>query len=146
MKKLVLLFSLCAFVVGNVVAQTDTTANKNKPEIKFEKTEIDLGTVPVGPKPFEFVFTNTGKDPLILSNVQPSCGCTIVEKPQEPILKGKKGLIKGTFNASSPGTFTKNVTVYSNAKTAIVYLTFKVTVENPAPAVAPAASPAPTTK
>lgn len=143
MKKLVLLFSLGVFVLGNVAAQTDTTSNKNKPEIKFEKTEIDLGVVPVGPKPFEFVFTNTGKDPLVLSNVQPSCGCTIVEKPKEPILKGKKGFIKGTFNASSPGTFTKNVTVYSNAKTSVVYLTFKVTVENTAPATTPEA---PTTK
>jgi len=133
MKKLVFLFSLGVFVVGNLVAQTDTTSNKNKPEIKFEKTEIDLGLVPTGPKPFEFVFTNTGADPLVLSNVQPSCGCTIVEKPAEPILKGKKGVIKGTFSAASPGTFTKNITVYSNAKTSVVYLTFKVTVQSPEP-------------
>ena len=133
MKKLLLLLGLGVFVLGNVMAQTDTTANKDKPEIKFEKTEIDLGVVPTGPKPFEFVFTNTGKDPLILSNVQPSCGCTIVEKPSEPILKGKKGIIKGTFNAASPGTFTKSITVNSNAKTSVVYLTFKVTVQSPNP-------------
>jgi hypothetical protein len=139
MKKILLVIALGGFMLGNLIAQTDTTANKNKPEIKFEKTEIDLGLVPTGPKPFEFVFTNTGIDPLVLSNVQPSCGCTIVEKPQEPILKGKKGVIKGTFNAASPGTFTKNITVSSNAKTAVVYLTFKVTVENPAPPAPPIA-------
>lgn len=135
MKKLVLLLSLGIFVLGNLAAQTDTTANKNKSEIKFEKTEIDMGVVPpTGPKPFEFVFTNTGNEPLVISNVQPSCGCTIVEKPKEPILKGQTGTIKGTFNAVSPGTFTKNITVYSNAKTSVVYLTFKVTVQNAAPA------------
>jgi hypothetical protein len=133
MKKLVLLLSLGVFVLGNLAAQADTAANKNKPEIKFEKTEIDLGVVPpTGPKPFESVFSNTGNEPLVISNVQPSCGCTIVEKPKEPILKGKTGTIKGTFNAVSPGTFTKNITVYSNAKTSVVYLTFKVTVQNAA--------------
>ena len=135
MKKLLLLLSLGIFVLGNVAAQTDSIANKNKPEIKFEKTEIDLGIIPQGvPKTFEFVFTNTGNEPLVLSNVQPTCGCTIADWPKEPILKGKKGIVKGTYNAAGTGLITKSITVHSNAKTPMLSLTFKATVQPAAPA------------
>lgn len=137
MKKIILLFSLVVFAFGTIVAQTDTTSNKNKPEIKFEKTEIDLGVIPQGiPKTFEFEFTNPSDVPLVLSNVQPTCGCTIANWPKEPILKGKTGIVKGTYNASGSGLITKSITVYSNAKTPTVSLTFKANVQvaTPAPA------------
>jgi hypothetical protein len=135
MKKLLLLFSLGVFVAGTMVAQTDTTANKNKPEIKFEKTEIELGVIPQNvPKTFEFVFTNTGKEALVLSNVQPTCGCTIAEWSKEPITKGKKGFVRGTYNGSGNGNITKTITVFSNAKTPTTYLTFKATVQPAQPA------------
>ncbi|HEY4788756.1 MAG TPA: DUF1573 domain-containing protein [Bacteroidales bacterium] len=137
MKKLVLLFSLGVFMLGNLVAQTDTTANKNKPEIKFDKTDIDLGIIPQGqPKSFEFEFTNEGDAPLVLSNVQPTCGCTIADWPKGPIEKGKKGIVKGTYNGSGSGLITKTITVYSNAKTSVVYLTFKGNVQNQASSAA----------
>lgn len=135
MKKLVLLLTLGIFAMGAVMAQTDSTSLKNKPEIKFEKTDLDLGIIPQGqPKTFEFVFTNTGTDPLVLSNVQPGCGCTIAEWPKEPVLKGKKGIVKGTYNGGGSGVITKNITVYSNARTSVVSLTFKATVQPQQPA------------
>jgi hypothetical protein len=138
MKKLLLLLIMGVFALVNLAAQTDSIAAKNKPEIKFEKTEIDLGIIPQGvPKTFEFEFTNTGHDALVLSNVQPTCGCTIAEWPKEPIQKGKKGIVKGTYNAAGSGLITKSITVFSNAKTSTVSLTFKATVQ-PAQSAQPA--------
>jgi hypothetical protein len=62
-----------------------------------------------------FKFTNTGKNPLIIKNVSASCGCTVPEKPEEPILPGKEGYIKGIFNSSGfPGTNHKTIYVDAN--------------------------------
>jgi len=130
-----LILTLGVFVLGNLVAQADTSANKNKPEIKFDNTEIDLGIIPQGqPKTFEFEFTNTSSEPLIVSNVQPTCGCTIANWSKEPVLKGKKGFVKGTYNGSGSGLITKSITVFSNSKTPTLSLTFKATVAPPSSA------------
>ena len=140
MKKILLFVGLGIFAVGNLLAQADTTGNKNKPEIKFDKTEYDLGKIAPGPNTFEFVFTNTGEEPLILTNVQPGCGCTKADWPKEPIKKGQKGIIKTTYNATT-GVISKSIAVTSNAKTATVGLTFKAVVEPAAPAQTPVAAP-----
>ena len=61
-----------------------------KPEISFEKTVIDYGTVNKGDNGVrEFVFKNSGNAPLIISNVKSTCGCTIPKKPEKPILPGE---------------------------------------------------------
>lgn len=76
----------------------------------------DFGVIPQGtPASYTFVIKNTGKAPLVLTSVQPSCGCTSPEWPKEPIKPGGSGNIKVTYNAAGTGTFTKNVTVTSNA-------------------------------
>jgi uncharacterized protein (DUF58 family) len=63
-----------------------------------------------------FSFTNTGKDPLIISNVQAACGCTVPEKPSEPIMPGKKGYIKAVFDSQGRiGQNFKTISVSSNA-------------------------------
>ena len=64
----------------------------------------------------EFVFTNTGNEPLILSNVKASCGCTVPTWTKEPIMPGKTGTIKVRYNTNtSPQSFTKTITVSSNS-------------------------------
>jgi hypothetical protein len=63
----------------------------------------------------EFKFKNTGKEPLILSNVYSSCGCTVPSWPKEPIMPGKSEVIKVKYNTSRLGTINKKVTVISNA-------------------------------
>lgn len=122
-------------------AQTPVVENKNAPEIVFDKTEYDYGTIAYDSNgTFEFSFKNEGKDPLIVSNAQKSCGCTAVDWTKEPVKKGSKGVIKVTYNTKITGPFTKNVTVYSNAKKPMVVLTFKGTVSAP-PAPQAAAQP-----
>lgn len=124
MKKCCIVFALLLSVLA-VNAQTEAQA-----EIVFEGNEINFGTIKEGTlATHTFTFTNTGKAPLVLSNVQPSCGCTTPEWSKEPIMPGQKGTIKAAYNSyGRPGTFQKYITVKSNAATAEVVLTLKGTV------------------
>ena len=98
--------------------QNPIPENPNAPEIAFEKSIHDYGTIiQGGDGTCEFKFTNTGKEPLILSKPISSCGCTVPTWPQEPILPGKSDVIKVTYNTNNIGPINKSVTVYSNAKT-----------------------------
>jgi len=132
MKKFVFSFVLLMFTAFIVNAQDPTQTppvNPNAPEISFEKTVHDYGTiVQGGDGTSEFKFTNVGKEPLILSKPQSSCGCTVPTWPQEPILPGKSEVIKVTYNTNNVGTINKTVTVISNAKTPRVVLQIKGTV------------------
>lgn len=101
-------------------------ADPNAPEISFDKTVHDYGTIVQGSDgTCEFKFTNTGKEPLILQKPQSSCGCTVPTWPQEPILPGKNDVIKVTYATHNVGPINKTVTVTSNAKTARVVLSIK---------------------
>lgn len=65
-------------------------------------------------------FKNTGDKPLIVSDVKAACGCTVADKPKEPIPPGGEGFIKANFDSKSqaPGSYTKTVSVYTNTKSA----------------------------
>ena len=88
------------------------------PKIVFSAAEntIDYGKVykdtDSGVRIFEF--KNTGDAPLIIADVQSTCGCTIPTKPTEPIMPGKMGKIEVKYNMS-PGPIRKTITVESNA-------------------------------
>lgn len=102
-------------------AQSDTTL-----VISFEKTVHEYGTIEQGSDGgAEFVFTNSGKTPLVLSNVRASCGCTVPTWPKEPILPGAKSSIKVVYNTNLVGNFHKSITVNSNAKNSEVVLSIK---------------------
>lgn len=148
MKKSILL-SLIAISFASVSLAQDakvapaTTAtvaaeNKNAPDMKFDALEFDYGTIKQGDKvEHAFTFTNVGKEPIIITNAQGSCGCTVPEYPKEPIRKGEKGTIKVTFNsAGKMGMQDKTVTITSNAKNSPVILHIKGTIEA-APATTP---------
>ena len=100
-----------------LVVGTGLFAQKGaKIEFKDPENTIDYGTVykdeDSGVRVFEF--TNTGDEPLIIKNVQSSCGCTVPSKPTEPILPGKMGQISVKYNMN-PGPIRKTITVESNA-------------------------------
>ncbi|MBC7694303.1 MAG: DUF1573 domain-containing protein [Burkholderiales bacterium] len=131
MKKLI----LTAFIAfgGMLAAQAQTpdvqpaaAENPNPSELKFVKETHDFGSIPQGtPASYSFEFKNTGKSPLIITTASASCGCTTPEWTKEPINPGKKGTVKATYNAASPGPFTKSITVMSNAKNSTVILYLK---------------------
>lgn len=92
--------------------------NDNQANFKFEKDEIDFGTIEQGESTtHEFKFTNTGSEPLIISKAEGSCGCTVPIFPKEPIMKNQTATIKVTFNSTGKfGIQDKTVTITSNAK------------------------------
>lgn len=104
---------LLAFVA---VSATGFAQAGAKIEFKDKDNTIDYGTVSKesdsGIRSFEF--KNTGDAPLIISNVQSTCGCTVPSKPTEPIMPGKTGKIDVKYNMN-PGAIRKTITVESNA-------------------------------
>lgn len=83
--------------------------------ISFDKTTIDYGTVEQNADGNRvFTFKNTGDKPLILSNVQPACGCTASDWPKDPVLPGKTGQIKVHYNTAIAAPFKKSIDVFSN--------------------------------
>jgi len=125
MKKLLLSLTAILFAF-TTFAQTDTVAVETKADIAFNKTVHDYGTVEQGGNGIcEFEFTNTGKIPLTLLNVQASCGCTVPQWSKEPVIPGAKGKITVKYNTNGIGKFQKTVHVFSNAKSNPSMLTIK---------------------
>lgn len=103
-------------------AQRATT----KSRITFEKTQHDYGTFKeeLGVQTYSFNFKNDGTEPLIINNVQASCGCTTPEWTRQPVAPGGKGLIKVSYDPRNrPGVFSKTISVSTNAENPNVVLT-----------------------
>ena len=86
--------------------------------ITFDRTEHDFGKINEadGRVTTVFEFKNEGMEPLVLSNVRASCGCTTPNWTREPVEPGQTGKITVTYNPNGrPGRFQKTVTITSNA-------------------------------
>jgi hypothetical protein len=116
------LLSLLGLLLIAIVA---TLAQEKRPIASFVTESHDFGKIDEmgGPATFKFDFTNIGSEPLVLSNVVASCGCTTPSWPKEPILPGAKNSIIVSYNpAGRPGRFEKNITVTSNTEPATIIL------------------------
>ena len=109
MKKIIVFLAFVSFAFS-------AAAQGAKIEFMAKDNTIDYGTIyrdtDSGMRTFEF--KNTGDAPLIITNVQSTCGCTVPSKPTEPIMPGKTGKIDVKYNMS-PGPIRKTITVESNA-------------------------------
>ena len=95
-------------------------------QIAFKSETIDYGTIQKNSDgKRDFVFTNTGNTPLIITSAQGSCGCTVPTYPKEPIAPGAKGTISVKYATDRVGAFSKTVTLTTNATTANTVLTIK---------------------
>lgn len=95
-------------------------------EFKFEKELINYGKVvqkSEGKRVFNF--TNIGSEPLIINDIKTSCDCTVPKKPEEPIMPGEKGTIVVEYDTSIIGGFSKQITIFSNAKSGIKIIRVK---------------------
>jgi len=110
MKKLYYLFIVSA-IQFSMSAQSGA-----KIVFKAKDNTIDYGTISKGSDDGirVFEFTNTGDAPLIIKDVQSTCGCTVPSKPKEPIQPGASGKIEVKYNMN-PGPIRKTITVESNA-------------------------------
>lgn len=100
--------------------------------IHFDTKVHDFGNIQEvnGPVAYDFEFVNQGTAPILIKNVESSCGCTSPEWTKQPVLPGKKGFVKATFSPKDrPGYFDKTITVYSNGRPAVMELKIKGTVE-----------------
>ena len=145
MKKVIASLTLVLVFSGALIAQTPakttspastpakTTSpaavapaeNPNAGDFLFTEETWDFGKIPQNkPVTHDFTFKNTGKEPIVISNCQASCGCTVPKWPKEPILPGKSDVIQVTYNAAHAGGFNKSITITSNAKSAskIIYI------------------------
>lgn len=115
----IFIFSSTAFGQASVKdqpQQEQTTKDKKKSPfdgiVKFKAETVDFGTAKLNkPVTVEFNFTNVSDKPLIIKNAQPSCGCTTPDWTKEPILPGKKGMVKATYNSAALGQVNKTVFV-----------------------------------
>jgi hypothetical protein len=98
--------------------------------ISFEKAVQHLGFVHQGDTvAFQYVFTNTGNQPLIISDTKVQCGCTVVEKPTQPVSPGGKSQISVKFVTNSAiDRQDRTIIVISNASNPSVELRFKCVV------------------
>ncbi len=98
-----------------------------QPKFNFEKDNHDFGEIVEGKiASYEYKFVNTGDQPLIIANVQASCGCTSPFWTKEPILPGKTGIVKASYNSNGrPGAFSKSLTVTANVPEGNKQLTFR---------------------
>ncbi len=115
-----LTFGQNAAGTGKAVKVSNTKAEA-KAAFKWSEPEHNFGVIAQGkPVTTTFSFTNTGKVPLIISQVQGSCGCTATDYSKEPIAPGKKGFVTATYNAANMGAFHKTVTVTANTDAPVV--------------------------
>ena len=136
MKKIILSLSILLASAAVINAQTADGAtpiqNENAAVISFEQEVVDYGTIEQGADGVrEFVFTNTGKSPLIISNAVGSCGCTVPTWPKEPIKPGQKAAIKVKYDTKRIGAINKSVTITSNATEPTKIIRIKGTVVAP---------------
>ena len=144
MKKIILSFAVVAMACSAAFAQEKKQVITNQPQtappvapatnlntdnMAFVSDSYDFGSLEEGPAAEHvFTFKNTGKEPLVIQRVQPSCGCTTPDWTKEPVAPGKTGMIKASYGTQGrPGHFEKTMTVVSNAGTKMV--SFKGNVE-----------------
>lgn len=107
-----LFFALVITVVVN--AQTTSTSPETE-VIALKETAFDFGTIPQGKAVYHiFEVTNTGKNPMVISNVQTSCGCTTPEWSKDPIAPGATAKVRVGYNAAAEGHFEKYITIMYN--------------------------------
>lgn len=131
MKNFAIIFALGVLITACDIRKHDRIAdpvplnNKNVGDVStIPPTTVQIldsvynfGTIKEGDiVEFSFRFKNTGDKPLVIKDASASCGCTVPERPEQPILPGEVGFIKVKFNSQGkPNKAHKPVTITSNA-------------------------------
>ncbi|MFO7826986.1 MAG: DUF1573 domain-containing protein [Bacteroidales bacterium] len=106
---LIIVFSFFAFIAFS--QQKGATISFEKDIHDFGKIKEDGGAVE-----YSFTFTNTGSEPLVITNVRTTCGCTSPTWTQKPVMPGEKGFVKAAFDPRNrPGNFNKSIIITTNS-------------------------------
>lgn len=112
-------------------AEAAPVSNQPLTSVALSESNFDFGKIKKGDK-VEHIYeiTNTGKNPLVISEVKPGCGCTAPDFTKDPILPGKKGKITLHFDSSSfDGNVQKYADVFANVDKAPIKLTFTANIQ-----------------
>lgn len=122
MKKIILRISIVAFLLGAVNVPQDafaqsTNTQQEQASFQFESEVYDFGQLKEGDDAkAEFVFKNTGTEPIVITNVRPSCGCTTPYYSKEPVAPGETGVIHASYGTKGrPGNFNRKIAVQTSA-------------------------------
>ena len=125
--KQILAIAALAFLVTTGYGQqsaveAEATPDKQEavagPVMTLESMEVDYGTIEQGSDPLRKVsFTNTGTEPLVISNARGSCGCTVPTWPKEPIAPGESAEIEIRYDTKRLGNINKTVKLTTNDPT-----------------------------
>lgn len=101
---------------NQIKSSTETSATTDSPsKVKWDSQEYNFGNIPKNiAAEAEFVFTNTSKEPVIISKVKSSCGCTVTGYDKSPVMPGESSSITATYNAKKLGSFRKSLRVTTN--------------------------------
>ncbi|MCT2562366.1 DUF1573 domain-containing protein [Chryseobacterium herbae] len=117
--------------VSAETAAAAPVSNQPLTSVALSENSFDFGKIKKGDK-VEHIYeiTNTGKNPLVISEVKPGCGCTAPDFTKEPILPGKKGKITLHFDSSSfDGNVQKYADVFANVDKTPIKLTFTANIQ-----------------
>ena len=141
-----IIFSIALLIAGvTAFAQENAPAgdNPNAPVMTFDQKYMknnrfvyDYGTIEKGADgQCYFVFTNTGKEPLIIEKASSSCGCTVPNPPKYPILPGQTDSIAVKYDTKRLGGINKTINVVSNALNSPVTLQITGNIVENSPAI-----------
>lgn len=127
----ILFLTLALSACGGPGSNSKNQALAELAEIEFEEEVYDFGTVePKGKVSYNFQFTNTSDNPLIISKAKAGCGCTVPSYPTKPVEPGESAEISVIYTASNaPGDVIKTVEVIANTYPAKTILTIKGTIK-----------------
>ena len=113
-----------SFITLYAIAATALTAVA-QPRFTSNTETYDFGQIEwKHPVTVQYSITNTGDRPLVLTEVEPDCACSVAQWTKTSIAPGAKGTVNVTFDAEALGHFNKSVAIYCNAQPHLVYLKF----------------------
>lgn len=107
--------------------KTSTTKSKQEPNLDIDVKDVkqvsglislatkahDFGSLNKGGNgTYEFKFTNSTNEPILIKDAKGSCGCTVPDFPKYPIAPGQSDKIKVTYDTQRLGQFNKDVTLW----------------------------------
>jgi hypothetical protein len=119
-------FLILLAIAGISCSKGSGKSSRGDASIAFDTLSHDFGVIPFTEEAeCEFVFTNPGSAPLIVSHVKSTCGCTIPDWSREPVKAGMQGTIRVSYDTRRVGAFAKTIYVYSNASNGVQQLTIR---------------------
>lgn len=115
MKTLNLFFVLIFLSISSTFLFAQEPAEVQGPVMTFESMIVDYGDIEQDSEPLRLLkFTNTGTEPLVVSNARGSCGCTVPTWPKQPVMPGESSQLEIRYDTKRLGGINKTVTITTN--------------------------------